>query len=199
MLCPNDHAPLHQTTASAQFCQKVVIDQCGRCGGLWFDPFELYKVKQVQDEAIDPLDAEILRTSSDIDNPTLLCPRDKTALFQFKEPRFPKEIILMRCPKCQGFWLNRGEFTKYRHARENLTPAKESVPENRALNAQVEQLLGEHHAGSNVDVLRKAGAFLSSPVGSSLDGNQALAGKGDTLDLFVNALVILLRLFIFRF
>jgi len=77
MYCPNDSAKLHQAAVPAHNGQKVVIDHCEDCGGLWFDAFELYKAKQSSDESIEELDTAILRGPTDIDNSTLLCPRDQ--------------------------------------------------------------------------------------------------------------------------
>jgi len=202
MFCPNENARMHQAAVPSHYGQKVIIDQCGSCGGIWFDAFELYKVKQGEAEKVEELDSDLLRASSDIDNPPLLCPRDQTELFQFEDPKFPTGIILARCPTCQGFWLNRGEFTKYQQARHELTLPKEKSPEDLKLDEEVKRLLESHRAGSGEDVLGEVGKFLSAPVDSqaffSLDSSRGLTEEGNTLDSILNILVVLLRLFIFR-
>jgi len=71
MLCPNDNAMMHQTAVPSHYGQKVIIDQCEDCGGLWFDAFELYKIKQGSDERIEELDSDNLRSPSDNENQTL--------------------------------------------------------------------------------------------------------------------------------
>lgn len=202
MFCPNEKARMHQAAVPSHYGQQVFIDQCESCGGIWFDAFELYKVRQGEAENVEELDSELLRASSDIDSPTLLCPRDQAELFQFEDPSFPRGIILTRCPKCQGFWLNRGEFTKYQGARHELMLPKEKSPEDLKLDEDVKRLLESHRAGSGEDVLGKVGKFLSAPVDSqaffSLDSSRGLTEEGITLDSILNILIVLLRLFIFR-
>jgi len=207
MLCPNDNAMMHPTAVPSHYGQKVIIDQCEVCGGLWFDAFELYKINRDADELTERLDSNSLLAPSvlapsDIDHPTLLCPRDQAALYQFKDPSFPKGIILMRCGLCQGFWLNRGDFAKYQQSRQALTRPKEKTLADEKLDSEVKQLLAAHRAGNDYDVLGKAGAFLSAPVPgrtvSPLDASLGLNEKQDSLNSILNVLTALLRLFIFR-
>jgi Zn-finger nucleic acid-binding protein len=203
MFCPNDNGMLHHTSVPSHYGQKVIIDQCEDCGGLWFDAFELYRVKPDADDCIKDLNSHSLRAPTDITNSTLRCPRDKTVLSQFRDSRFPSGIILMRCSKCQGFWLNRGEFTKFQQARETLKAPGEKSLEDERLDQKVQQLLASHRAGSSSDVLAKAGAFLSTPVGMSSVGSnsssQELGQNENHLNTILNVLTMLLRLFIFRF
>jgi len=202
MLCPNDNADLHQASALSHYGQNVVIDQCESCGGIWFDAFELFKVKQGEAESIEKIDSDSLRSSSHIDKTQLLCPRDQTELVQFDDPQFPKDLVLTRCPKCQGFWLNRGVFTEYQETRQKSTQPKEKTLEDFELEANVQRLLKAHRKGADPDVLLKAGKFLSTPViGNSLFPQSSGASSSQAesaLDTIVSVLLLLLRLFIFR-
>lgn len=202
MFCPNENARMHQAAVSSHYGQQVIIDQCEKCGGIWFDAFELYKVKQGEAQEIEELDPDIFTAPSDIDHPTLLCPRDQAALFQYDDPNFPKGLILMRCPKCQGFWLNRGEFTKYQEVRQKLKDPEEKTPEDLKLEEDVKRLLESHRAGNSHDGLAKVGKFLSTPVGDSalfpFDSTRGLSDERNTLDSILSVLILLLRLFVFR-
>jgi len=202
MFCPNDSNPMHQATVPSHYGQPVIIDQCGSCGGIWFDAFELYKVKQGEAVSVEAVNSDSLRTLSDIDQPTLLCPRDKTKLVQFDDPKFPREIILTRCPKCQGFWLNRGVFTQYQEARQKLMRPREKTPEDIKLNEDIKRMLQARLGGSNPDILAKAGKFLSAPVGKNAlfpsGSGERTSAPENTLDSILNILIVLLRLFIFR-
>lgn len=202
MFCPNENARMHQVAVSSHYGQQVIIDQCEKCGGIWFDAFELYKVKQGEAQEIEELDPDIFTAHSDIDHPTLLCPRDQAALFQYDDPNFPKGLILMRCPKCQGFWLNRGEFTKYQEVRQKLKDPEEKTPEDLKLEEDVKRLLESHRAGNSHDGLAKVGKFLSTPVGDSalfpFDSTRGLSDERNTLDSILSVLILLLRLFVFR-
>ena len=202
MFCPNENARMHHAAVSSHYGQQVIIDQCEKCGGIWFDAFELFKVKQGEAQEIEELDPDSLRAPSDIDHPTLLCPRDQAALFQYDDPNFPRGLVLMRCPKCQGFWLNRGEFTKYQEARQKLKVPEEKTLEDLKLEQDVKRLLESHRAGSSHDELAKAGKFLSTPVGNPalfpFDSSRGLSDERNTFDSILSVLILLLRLFIFR-
>ena len=202
MFCPNEKAVMHQVGVPSHYGQQVIIDQCEGCGGIWFDAFELFRVKLGEAQEIESLDPDRLRTPSEIEDPRLLCPRDRTALVLYKDPNFPRELILTRCPKCQGFWLNRGEFTRYQETRQNLMLPKEKTLEDQRLGEEVKRILESNRDSNSTETLGKLGAFLSSPahehVISPLGSSQDFAEEGKTFDTILNVLIVLLRLFVFR-
>jgi Zn-finger nucleic acid-binding protein len=202
MLCPNEKAGMHQVAVPSHYGQQVIIDQCEGCGGIWFDAFELFKVKLGEAQGIESLDSDRLRAPSEINNPTLLCPRDRTTLVQYQDPNFPRELILTRCPQCQGFWLNRGEFTTYQETRQEMMRPKEKTLEDQKLGEDVKRMLQSRIDSGSTEALGKLGAFLSSPghehVLSPFGSSQGIAGEGKTLDTVLNVLMVLLRLFILR-
>jgi len=193
---------MHQVSVPSHYGQQVIIDQCEGCGGIWFDAFELFRVKLGEAQEIESLDPDRLRTPSDIEDPRLLCPRDRTALVLYKDPNFPRELILTRCPKCQGFWLNRGEFTRYQETRQKLMLPKEKTLEDQRLGEEVKRILESNRDSNSTETLGKLGAFLSSPahehVISPLGSSQDFAEEGKTFDTILNVLIVLLRLFVFR-
>jgi len=200
MFCPNEKAAMHPVRVPSHYGQQVTIDQCEGCGGIWFDAFELFKVKLGQAQEIEPLDSDRLRTPSAIDNPGLRCPRDQTALIHYQDPHFPRELILTRCPKCQGFWLNRGEFTRYQETRQKMMRARRNTPEDQRLGEEVKRLLKLNRDSGSTEALGKLGAFLSSPAqafppASSTRGSTA---EGKPLETALNVLMVLLRLFVLR-
>jgi Zn-finger nucleic acid-binding protein len=202
MFCPNEKVRMHHVAVPSHYGQEIILDQCESCGGIWFDAYELFKVKQDEASEIEKLDSDILRAPSDIDNPTLLCPRDQTALLQYDDPNFPSGIILTRCPKCQGFWLNRGIFTKYQEVRQNLKRPKAKTLEDQRLREDVKRLLESHRDNSGADVLGKVAAFLSPSdkhAFSSSDSSWGIAEDKNPLDTVLNVLMVLLRLFVFKF
>lgn len=201
MICPNDGTHTHPIAVPSHYGEKITIDQCKNCGGLWFDAFELYKVKPDADELVEDLDAASLRLTSEIENTSLRCPHDKAGLFRFEDSRFPSDIVLMRCPVCQGFWLNRGEFTKYQASRQKNKQPEEKSPDDRLLDEKVNRLLESHRAKNSGDVLGSLGSFLSTPVGERpvlpMGGGQGSSGKEFPIDAVLSVLVTILRL-VFR-
>lgn len=193
---------MHQVRVPSHYGHEVIIDQCDGCGGLWFDAFELFKVKLGEAQELESVDSDRLRAPSDIENPLLRCPRDRTALIQYEDPNFPKELILSRCPKCQGFWLNRGEFTRYQEVRQELKRPQAITLEDQKLGEEVNKILESHRGSSNTEALGKLGAYLSSPAHESVlspfASSPGISEEGKSLDTVINVLMVLLRLFVFR-
>ena len=131
MICPNDAVEMHPAKVLSHYGQPIILDQCEKCGGIWFDESELFRAKRGEAEKIELLDAEALRTSSQIETSPLLCPRDRAKLYRFTDKHFPDTIILVRCPTCHGVWLNRGEFTRYQKLRQGFRSRKQMAQQIR--------------------------------------------------------------------
>jgi Zn-finger nucleic acid-binding protein len=205
MKCPNDSAEMHQVQITANYGQPLFLDQCDTCGGLWFDEAELYRARQGEAEKVDQVDTYILTASTPVMNQVHCCPRDGTKLTRFTDPNFPAGIFVERCPACNGFWLNRGEFTKFQHARQEMLRPKEPTPDDIKLKEQIDTILADHQSQGGSDVLKRLTGFLTTPIepkstlslgsfGSNDDSSQA----GNTVGTILNVVTTLLRLFVFR-
>ena len=131
MLCPNDNSEMYQVEIVSHYGGPIFVDQCGKCGGIWFDESELFRAKQGEAGKIEALNTEMLQTPCVIENSTLFCPRDGGAMQRFTDKYFPQDIVLVRCPSCHGIWINRGTFTKYQQFRQKLMPKKKSSQDER--------------------------------------------------------------------
>jgi Zn-finger nucleic acid-binding protein len=200
MFCPNDGTEMHQVKIIAHYGQPIILDQCEKCGGIWFDESELFRAKQGEAEKIELLDEEKLRTPTRIENANLLCPIDQAALFRFTDKYFPEDIILEHCPSCTGIWLNRGIFTKYQRFRGDLMRPNEKSPEDKALEESVRELVASYQTGHTTDVLGRLGKFLSTPVNesTSLPTDSAQATQ-NAVSLALNVLITILRALILKF
>lgn len=116
MKCPVDNAEMRQVTVESHYGQPLFLDQCRECGGVWFDETELFRARQGEAEKIESFDTGGLWSSTNVQKRDIRCPLDRAKLVLFKDPHFPEDIILARCPLCSGIWLNRGEFTKFQRA-----------------------------------------------------------------------------------
>ena len=88
----------------------VAVDRCGSCGGLWFDGSELTQVLDVAMKELSvPRDA--------IDS-GYVCPRDGKPLYSFQYPQ--TRVMIGMCKKCEGLWLDKGDMTGIKQARESL-------------------------------------------------------------------------------
>ena len=205
MNCPNDNAPMHQVQITANYGQPLFLDQCDCCGGIWFDESELYRARQGEADKVDLLDTYILTKSTPIVNPVHCCPKDGTNLIRFTDPNFPAGIFVERCPTCTGFWLNRGEFSKFQHARQELLRPKEPSAEDKKLQEQVQLILAEYQADRNNSTISRLQSFLTKPLDvkgilplNSQDSDDDSSNAGNTISAVLNVLTTLLRLFVFR-
>jgi uncharacterized protein len=200
VICPNENIEMRQVKIESHYGQSVILDQCPSCGGIWFDKSELYMAKQGQADKIELIDVNNLRIPSAIENCELLCPKDRTKLILFKDPYFPKAIIIARCPVCEGFWLNRGEFAKYQQFRQNKLGIREITEKEIKLEQEIEQILENHKSRGSVDTLGRLGTFLSTPLDQTSWRPQESAHLSDkeinAFNIILNALAVILRLFI---
>ena len=106
MLCPNCHKSM-----SLLKLGNVVLDECIQCGGLWFDKDELKDAKDEVDPDLRWMDFEIWSSQAlfSVNEKSLECPRcPETAMrgINYQKP----DIDITFCPRCEGVWLNAGDF-----------------------------------------------------------------------------------------
>ncbi len=112
-ICPGCGGALKEVFAGATYGRVLLLDQCGRCGGVWFDKWELYFLKPGEAERLDSLDIKALSALNPSIKGSGKCPVCREALKEFKDPSLSAETSIKRCPQCSGLWLNKGELTKY--------------------------------------------------------------------------------------
>ena len=202
MNCPNDNCEMHQVKIVANYGQPLFLDQCDTCGGIWFDESELYRARQGEAEKVDLIDTYILTKSTPVLNSVHCCPKDGAKLSRFTDPYFPAGIFVERCPACNGFWLNRGEFTRFQHARQEMLRPKEPSPEDKKLQEDIEIILADHQNEGGSDVLKRLTNFLTTPLeGKSmlpLESDENTPQAANAIGVVLNVLTTLLRLFVFR-
>ena len=125
--CPQCDVPMNQVTVRANPGSLIQLDQCQRCGGVWCDKWELFPIDPDEAERLDSLDKKLLVALTERVPKTLYCPRCTSKLARLKEPLLPEEIVLQRCSRCEGIWLNRGELTHYKSYQKNTRLKKMGV------------------------------------------------------------------------
>jgi len=166
---------MHEVKIVSHYGQPIIVDQCEKCGGIWFDESGLFRAKQGEAEKIEVLNTEILRTPSTIENSSLICPRDQTTMHRFTDKYFPQDIVLVRCLSCHGIWINRGTFTKYQQFRQKLMPKKKSSQDER-LGKSIAPLI----------------------VSYKYECERSNEAQRRDVDIALNILKTILRLFIFK-
>jgi Zn-finger nucleic acid-binding protein len=164
MKCPNDNTEMSKVKIEGQYDQPILLEQCKECGGIWFDAMKLFSARNGEAEKIEVFDSKILWTPTNVVNRIRRCPLDQSELFRFKDRYFLKGVILERCPSCNGIWLNRGDFTKFQHARQELKRPKDRSSKDKKLEEDIKSIFSAHRAETTSNTLEKLGAFLSTPI-----------------------------------
>ena len=147
MRCPEDSAELQ----TADY-KGVPIAECPQCLGRWFDRDELKKAKDRTDEDLrwldfDPFGAEADRFA--VQGEQKRCPKDAAWMDALTYER--SGVVIDRCSRCHGIWLNHGEFEKLVRYLEGVLLAKPASELTRdALRQLVEIVTGPEGVASGV-------------------------------------------------
>jgi len=92
--------------------EKIKVDRCSACRGLFFDALKAHKLKAVPgSETIDIGTREPGRAQNGTDR--IRCPRDTSPMIRIVDPKQP-HIQLETCPVCQGMFFDAGEFSDWK-------------------------------------------------------------------------------------
>ena len=122
--CPVCDSEMKEVSARANPGTLIILDQCGKCGGIWCDKWELFPVGPEEAGRLDPLDENLLQTPVPLEEKTLYCPRCRDRLRVFQDPLLPSDIHLQRCRRCDGIWLNRGQFNRFKQFQKKTREEK---------------------------------------------------------------------------
>ncbi len=105
MECVNCHTKLEKV-----LFHNVEVDYCPECLGIWFDENELRLAKDDKDKQLNWLDFDIWRDTSrfDFERTQHFCPVCRIMLMEVGYD--DSKVKVDFCKKCQGIWLDRGEF-----------------------------------------------------------------------------------------
>lgn len=122
--CPQCEAPMKPVTAKANPGTLIQLDQCGQCGGIWCDKWELFPIDPDEAERLDSVNEKLLAAPAEAAAKTLYCPRCTAKLDSCRDPLLPQDLQLKRCWRCDGIWLNRGEFMRYKKLQSKTRKEK---------------------------------------------------------------------------
>ena len=196
MKCPNDNIEMYQVKVEGHYGQPILLEQCKKCGGIWFEEMELFGARHGEAEKIEVFNSKSLSTPANIEKRVLRCPSDQSRLFRSKDRYFLKGIILERCPSCNGIWLNRGDFTKFQQVRQELKRPIERSSEDKKLEEDIKHILSVHRAEATSNTLEKLGGFLSMPIDQTtllpLEYSETNPEQGKTSNLILDVLMLVL-------
>ncbi len=109
MKCPRDGALLAYDAVK----DIVAVERCPACEGIWLDPGELNTIQERCDiPAADLEDVDVIADAYEMARqkmlPGVACPRCALAL-EAAEYAYCSRILIDRCAKCGGIWLDAEE------------------------------------------------------------------------------------------
>ncbi len=131
MHCPSCSYTLQKLEVTTNSGGKFSVDHCGRCGGTWFDPYEInripfHEVTRLAHITVLPSP----RRSPDLIGAKagqipLLCPRCHKELIPSHYESVPKGVRMLRCPKCGGIWATQKALEVFKkHQQETVKEYK---------------------------------------------------------------------------
>jgi len=118
--CPQCEVPMKPVTARANPGSLIELDQCGQCGGIWCDKWELFPIQADEAARLEPADQEPIHMPLGLMKKELFCPRCTARMSAVKESSLGPDVQFQRCFKCDAIWLNRGQFTRYKNHQEKV-------------------------------------------------------------------------------
>jgi Zn-finger nucleic acid-binding protein len=93
--------------------EEIAIDRCCRCAGIWFDPLEVEKLKNIKGSESLDLGSPDLESHLDRVEKPIKCPRCQCKMTPMLDID-RHTIWYEKCPQCEGIWLDSGEFKRYK-------------------------------------------------------------------------------------
>lgn len=204
--CPDCGGNLCEVAADAQYGVKLKLDQCFRCGGIWFDDFELYPIPKGEIERIENIDLEKLQENVFLAGGDKNCPKCGVKLDDFKDNNFPKQLEAECCGKCGGIWMNRGEAIEFKEWQEEKKRSLANVSEkDEEFRGKIKDML-EVYRDNDFKNIGNIGKMLSlkidpiskCPLDESDYGSEEYSKASQAVSTAMNIVYLLLRLFLRR-
>ncbi len=160
--CPECGGYFKEVYAEAHYGRYLLLDQCKNCGGIWFDKWELYFLKEDEANRLDPVNREMLSSPFIFVKGTGLCPRCEVDLESFQDPNLPEDAKIERCTQCNGLWLNKGELKKYTDHKTTLKKGQNELP-------QQKRTLIRGADDNRLEALQSLGKALSTRVTTGIN------------------------------
>lgn len=117
MLCPSCGYTLQKLSVTTSSGGKFDVDHCGRCGGTWFDPYEINRIPY--HEVVRLANLTVLPKTPLSDSSSFhRCPRCHKPLEHFSSESMPNGIRFLRCLKCHGIWATQKTLEIFKKQQE---------------------------------------------------------------------------------
>lgn len=125
MSCPSCANLLQRLSVTTNSGGRFGVDHCGRCGGTWFDPYEINRIPY--HEIVRLAKVTVLPKKLPKSLGKNLCPRCHRKLKKYSGETVAIGVSLLRCGKCHGIWATQKTLEKFKkHQEEVVTEYKAS-------------------------------------------------------------------------
>lgn len=166
--CPSCRMPMEIVGSREVQGDYLEIDQCSRCGGVWFDDSEIYKLHPGALEELEKVNVSVEYAGSSRVNMLNKCANNHGIMQRFTSLYIPKDFCSMyTCLTCGGVWAHIGEVQKFSKEREESKDSASSIsltPGQEVLRTHMEELADQ---GRLEEVLEFSDAFHGSSVEDS--------------------------------
>jgi len=96
--------------------ESITIDMCPKCKGIWYDRGEVGFQQELERDIPELEKVEATKHPTDCD-----CPRCEAGT-KLEEMRYSSvsDLMIDRCPKCEGIFLDKGELGKLESAAAKI-------------------------------------------------------------------------------
>lgn len=115
LLCPKCNHNLTPLTVKPDINSTLELDHCYFCGGVWFDHFEINRIKFEEAQKL----AQHKKSSNEEKyNGKNSCPRDNTKLIQKTGESVPQNVTVLSCPTCGGNFVAQKDLLNLKKAQK---------------------------------------------------------------------------------
>ena len=116
MICPNCSEILQKIEVTATSGGRFEVEHCGRCGGTWFDPYEINRIPYHEVVRLAKLTVIAKNIAGTAEK--LLCPRCHREMENYKSEAVPANVKLFWCRKCLGIWASQKDIWEFKKNQE---------------------------------------------------------------------------------
>lgn len=106
--CPKCSSPLETVSY-----QGITVERCRACAGIWFERCDIEQLKTIKGSETLDIGQSQTNPAGERPQPYCSCPQCREAMMQMLDID-QYAIWYEKCLKCQGVWLDAGEFTQYK-------------------------------------------------------------------------------------
>lgn len=144
------NCPACENTMKQMELGGVVVDVCeDGCGGVWFDNFEMKKFDEKHETAGEALLDIKTNPSVKIDHSKRIkCPQCDDIVMMRHFYSVKHEVVVDKCPGCNGYWLDCGELRKIRGMFETEQQKEQAAHEffDDMFGAQLKEMKEQNQA-----------------------------------------------------